>query len=129
MKRVVLFGIVLAGLLSGWVGSAAANGGSGSAMACSATPKNAKGGAILVSVANGDVTPSERPFATCAHARELVTAVTSKRVEVPGNVAGFRCTPFVLKTDPDVVKYSCLLRGAEIGTGIKDVFQVVYAKN
>jgi hypothetical protein len=35
----------------------------------------------------------------------------------------------VLKTDPDVVKYSCLLRGAEIGTGIKDVFQVVYAKN
>jgi hypothetical protein len=35
----------------------------------------------------------------------------------------------VLKTDPDVVKYSCLLRDAEIGTGIKDVFQVVYAKN
>jgi hypothetical protein len=126
MKRVAVFGLVLAGLLSSWTGSAVADGGSGSAMACSATAKNVKGGPILVSVGIGDVTPSQRPFATCAHAQELVTGVTSKRVEVPSNVAGFRCTPFVLKTEPEVVKYSCLLRGAESGTGVKDVFQVTY---
>lgn len=129
MKRVLVFAVVLAGVLSVWAGSAAANSGSGSARACSALPRNSGHGRILVSVGNGDVTPSQRRFATCAQAQKVVTGVTAKRIEVPSDVAGFRCTPFVLKTEPDVVKYSCLLRGAEAGTGVKDVFQVVYSKD
>lgn len=129
MRRVVVLGVVLAGVLSVWTGSAAADDGSGSARACSALPKNSDHGRILVSVANGDVTPSQRPFATCAQAQKLVTGVTAKRIEVPSDVAGFRCTPVVLKTEPAVVKYSCLLRGAEAGTRVKDVFQVVYSKD
>jgi hypothetical protein len=128
MKRALVFAVLLACLLPVWTGSAAAAGGSGSARACSALPKNSDHGRILVSVDGWNVAPSQKRFAACAQAQKVVAGVTAKRIEVPSDVAGFRCTPFVLKTEPAVVKYSCLLRGAEEGTGVKDVFKVVYSK-
>lgn len=73
-----------------------------------------------------NVDPTQARYATCAYAKKVAGGLTSLRIEEPKVVQGFRCTPRVLSTEPDVVKYSCLFRGADTATEIKITFKVKY---
>jgi hypothetical protein len=106
--------------------SAAAAGTHSSAIACSARSKNVIEKPFLVSVERNNVDPSQARYGTCAYAKKVVGGLTSLRIEEPKVVQGFRCTPRVLSTEPDVVKYGCLFRGADTATEIKITFKVKY---
>jgi hypothetical protein len=85
------------------------------------TTKNVKG-----TLTASNVDPSQQSSATCATAKKVMNKLLSLRIEEPKAVEGFRCTPSVLRTEPDVVKYSCVFRGADTATLIKLAFTAHY---
>ena len=93
---------------------------------CNLSSKNVVGGTFKAKLAAKNVDPSQSRYATCAYAKGVVNGLTSLRIEEPKVVKGFRCTPRVLSTSPDVVKYQCLFRGADTATEITITFKVKY---
>lgn len=93
---------------------------------CNLVSKNVVGKKFKAKVVAKNVDPSQARFATCAYAKKVVGGLTSLRIEEPKVVHGFRCTPKVLSTEPDVVKYACLFRGADTATEIRITFTVKY---
>jgi hypothetical protein len=93
---------------------------------CVATSKNVVGNKITATVTGKNVAPSQQRFAGCGIVRKVVKGLTTTRIEKPKIIEGFRCTPTVLTTGPDVVKYSCLFRGADTATEIRIKFKVTY---
>ena len=93
---------------------------------CNANSKNVVGHAFKVKVAAQNVDPSQARYATCAYAKQVAGGLTALRIEEPKVVKGFRCTPRVTSTSPDVVKYTCLFRGADTATEIRLTFRVKY---
>jgi hypothetical protein len=126
-SRVAVVGVVLVGALWALTGTAAAISGSGSATACISKSRHVEGG-ILVSLTKENVDPSQKRFATCAYAAKVARQVTSRRLEEPATVAGFRCFPFALSRKPAKFRYSCQFRGADTATEIHLSFTVVYAE-
>ena len=93
---------------------------------CKATSNNVIGNRITATVVGKNVDPSQARYANCGYVRKVIKGLTSIRIEKPKVVEGFRCTPSVTSTGPDVVKYSCLFRGADTATEIRLKFTVTY---
>jgi hypothetical protein len=93
---------------------------------CKATSNNVIGNKITATVIGKNVAKSQQRFANCGYVRKVVKGLTSIRIEKPKIVEGFRCTPSVIRTEPDVVKYSCLFRGADTATEIRIKFTANY---
>ena len=128
MKRISL---VLAGavacLLVVSVGTAAAMPTEGIVnTSCSTTSKNVIGKKVTATVTGKNVASSQMEFAECPIVKKVVNKMTSLRIEKPKAFEGYRCTPTVLSTEPDVVKYGCLFRGADTATEIRLKFKVTY---
>jgi hypothetical protein len=85
------------------------------------TTKNVKG-----TVFARDVAPQQARFATCATAKKVMNKMLSLRIEEPKAFEGFRCTPTVTHTEPDVVNYRCVFKGADTATFIKLTFTARY---
>jgi len=128
MKRISL---VLAGalacLLLASVGTAAAMPTEGIVnSSCNTTSKNVIGKKVTVDVTGKNIAQSQMRFAECKIDNRVANKMLSLRIEKPKVYEGFRCTPRVLSTEPDVVKYSCLFRGADTATEIRLKFKVTY---
>lgn len=93
---------------------------------CMASSPNVIGNKITGTVFANNVDPSQARFATCAQAKKVMTKTTELRIEEPRITAAFRCTPTVKSTNPDVVAYKCVFKGADTATFIKITFQVKY---
>jgi hypothetical protein len=98
---------------------------------CKATSKNVIGNRITATVVGANVAKSQQRFANCGYVRKVVKGLTELRIEKPKVVEGFRCTPTVLTggqgtEEAQVVKYSCLFRGADTATEIRIKFKVTY---
>ena len=130
MRRtsVILAGVVTCALLLASVGVATAmpTEENPPTKNCNLASKNVVGRKFKAKVVAKNVDPSQARFATCAYARKVAGGLTSLRIEMPKISHGFRCTPRVLSTEPDVVKYGCLFRGADTATEIRIKFRVKY---
>jgi hypothetical protein len=128
MKRISLvLAAALACLLLASVGTAAAMPTEETVnTSCVATSKNVIGNKVTATVSGKNVAASQQRYAGCGIVRKVVKGLTTLRIEKPKVVEGFRCTPSVLSTEPDVVKYSCLFRGADTATEIRIKFKVTY---
>jgi hypothetical protein len=93
---------------------------------CIATSPNVTGKLITGTLFATNVDPSQARFATCAQAMKVMVKTTEIRVEKPRITAAFRCTPTVRSTNPDVVAYKCVFKGADTATFIKLTFEVKY---
>jgi hypothetical protein len=93
---------------------------------CATTSHNVIGGKVAGTLTASNVNSVQKEFATCDHARKVMNRVTAYRYEEPKSVAGFWCTPRVLATSPDVVKYNCTFKGADTAMMVKLVFRVKY---
>jgi hypothetical protein len=101
---------------------------------CTATSNNVIGNRITATVVGTDVAKSQQRFAGCGYVRKVVKGLTDIRIEKPKVVEGFRCTPTVLTSgegteEAQVVKYSCLFRGADTATEIRIKFKVTYKQD
>ena len=128
MKRVSLaLAAVLACLLVASVGTASAMPTEGIVnTSCTTNSKNVIGNKVTIKVAGINVDPSQMQFAECKIVKKVANKMLSLRIEKPKVFEGFRCTPTVVHTEPDVVKYSCLFRGADTATEIRLTFTVTY---
>jgi hypothetical protein len=93
---------------------------------CTASSPNVVGSKITGTLYATNVDPSQARFATCAQAKKAMEKTTELRVEEPRITAAFRCTPTVKSTNPDVVAYKCVFKGADTATYIRVTFQVKY---
>jgi hypothetical protein len=133
MKRIsLLLAGALACLLFASVGTAAAMPTEENfTTTCKATSNNVVGNRITATVVGKNVAPSQARFANCGSVRKVIKGLTQVRIEKPKVVEGFRCTPTVLTSgqgteEAQVVKYSCLFRGADTATEIRVRFKVTY---
>jgi hypothetical protein len=93
---------------------------------CSTSSKNVIGSAVKATLVATNVNSIQAKYATCAQAKKAMDKVLSLRVEEPKAVAGYYCTPTVHSTEPDVVSYKCLFRGADTPMIVKVTFKVTY---
>jgi hypothetical protein len=133
MKRISLaLAGALACLLLASVGTAAAMPTEGIVnTSCNTTSKNVIGKKVTVNVAGKNVASSQMRFAECKIVKKVANKLLSLRIEKPMVSEGFRCTPTVLTTgqgteEAQVVRYSCLFRGADTATEIRLKFKVTY---
>lgn len=124
MRRIPLIATSIAVLAS----LALATGASAKPMTqtCTASSPNVVGHKITGNLFATNVDPSQARFATCAQAKKAMVKTTELRIEEPRITAAFRCTPTVKSTNPDVVAYKCVFKGADTATFIKLTFQVKY---
>jgi hypothetical protein len=128
MKRIsLILAAAIASLLIASVGTASAMPTEGIVnTSCNTTSKNVIGKKVTVTVTGKNVASSQMRFAECKIVKKVADKMLSLRIEMPKVFEGFRCTPSVLSTEPDVVKYSCLFRGADTATEIRLKFKVTY---
>ena len=133
MKRVSLaLAAVLACLLVASVGTASAMPTEGIVnTSCNTTSKNVIGKKVTITVAGKNVDPTQMEFAECKIVKKVANKMLSLRIEKPKVFEGFRCTPTVYTSgqgteEAQVVKYSCLFRGADTATEIRLKFKVTY---
>jgi hypothetical protein len=133
MKRIsLIIAGALACLLLASVGTAAAMPTEGIVnTACSTTSKNVVGKKYTITVTGKNVASTQMQFAECKIVKKVGNKMTSLRIEKPKVFEGFRCTPTVLTSgqgteEPQVVRYSCLFRGADTATEIRLKFKVTY---
>src|ERR1700761_8803594 len=93
---------------------------------CRTTSKNVIGNKVTIAVTAKNLAASQKRFAECPVAKKVANKMLSLRIEKPKVFEGFRCTPSVVQTEPDVVKYSCLFRGADTSTEIRLKFTAHY---
>jgi hypothetical protein len=93
---------------------------------CTTTSKNVTTKNVKGFITATNVDPSQASFATCKTARKVMNKMLSLRIEEPKVYEGFRCTPNVIQTEPDVVMYKCVFKGADTATFIKLIFTARY---
>jgi hypothetical protein len=98
---------------------------------CTTNSKNVIGNKVTIRVAGKNVDPTQMEFAECKIVKKVANKMLSLRIEKPKVFEGFRCTPTVYTKgdgteEPQVVKYSCLFRGADTATEIRLNFKVTY---
>jgi hypothetical protein len=133
MKRVSLaLAAALTCLLVAAVGTASAMPTEGIVnTSCTTNSKNVIGNKVTIRVAGKNVDPTQMEFAECKIVKKVANKMLSLRIEKPKVWEGFRCTPTVYTKgqgteEPQVVKYSCLFRGADTATEIRLNFKVTY---
>jgi len=124
MRRTTLTAAVAALAMLALAGTAAAA--KTPAQTCTTTSPNVIGKTVKGTLTSSNVDPSQKRFATCAHAKEVMAKTTELRIEMPRSTKAFYCVPTVKSTAPDVVAYNCTFKGADTATFIKLTFQVKY---
>ncbi|HEX5714174.1 MAG TPA: hypothetical protein VFX85_12755 [Solirubrobacterales bacterium] len=124
MRRTFLATALAAVAMLAFAGSAAAA--KTPAQTCTTTSPNVIGKTVKGTLTSSNVDPSQKRFATCAHAKEVMQKTTELRIEMPRSTKAFYCVPTVKSTSPDVVAYNCTFKGADTATFIKLTFQVKY---
>jgi len=125
MRKNVLIAASLAALAL-LVPAAGASAKAAPATTCTTSSPNVIGKTVTGSLTSSNVDPSQKRFATCAHAKEVMQKTTELRIEMPRSTKAFYCVPTVKSTAPDVVAYKCTFKGADTATFIKLTFQVKY---
>jgi len=87
--------------------------------------KNVQQGPISSTI-SGTLDTRQKDVGTCDTADTVVRGVTAGAAEKPVTVDGFRCTPSVVSTAPDVVKWSCNFKGADTDTNVTLRFEANY---
>jgi hypothetical protein len=133
VKRISLaLAATLACLLLASVGTAAAMPTEGIVnTACTTNSKNVVGKKVTVTVTGKNVASSQMEFAECKIVKKVADKMLSLRIEKPKVFEGYRCTPTVFTSgqgteEAQIVKYSCLFRGADTATEIRLKFKVTY---
>jgi hypothetical protein len=93
---------------------------------CTTTSKNVTTKYVYGFVTGTNVDPEQASFAQCPTAKKVMNKMLSLRIEEPKVYEGFRCTPNVIQTEPDVVMYKCVFKGADTATYIKLLFTAKY---
>ena len=93
---------------------------------CTTTSKNVTTKNVQGFVYATNVDPSQAEFAQCPTAKKVMNKMLSLRIEMPKVYEGFRCTPSVVQTEPDIVNYKCIFKGADTATYIKLIFTAKY---
>lgn len=93
---------------------------------CATSSKNVVGKMVKGTLVASNVNKIQAQYATCAQAKKAMNKLLSLRIEEPKSVAGYYCTPTVHSTEPDVVSYKCLFRGADTPMFVKLTFKVTY---
>jgi hypothetical protein len=93
---------------------------------CTTSSKNVIGKSVKGTLVAGNVNSVQAQYATCGQAKKAMNKLLSLRIEEPKSVAGYYCTPTVHSTEPDVVSYKCLFRGADTPMFVKLTFKVTY---
>jgi len=93
---------------------------------CTTTSKNVITANVKGKVFGEFVDPSQASYAKCPTAKKVMNKMLSLRIEEPKVFEGFRCTPTVVQTEPDVVNYRCVFKGADTATFIRLTFQAKY---
>lgn len=93
---------------------------------CTTNSKNVIANPVKATLVASNVNSVQAQYATCAQAKKAMNKLLSLRIEEPKSVAGYYCTPTVHSTDPDVVSYKCLFRGADTPMFVKVTFKVTY---
>lgn len=93
---------------------------------CTTTSKNVTTKNVQGFVYATNVDPSQASFAQCPTVKKVMNKMLSLRIEMPKVYEGFRCTPAVVQTEPDIVNYKCVFKGADTATYIKLIFTAKY---
>jgi len=93
---------------------------------CTTSSKNVVGKTVKGTLVASNVNKIQAQYATCGQAMKAMSKLLSLRIEEPKSVAGYYCIPTVHSTDPDVVSYKCLFRGADTPMFVKLTFKVTY---
>jgi hypothetical protein len=93
---------------------------------CITSSKNVIGKSVKGTLVANNVNSVQAQYATCGQAKKAMNKLLSLRIEEPKSVAGYYCTPTVHSTEPDVVSYKCLFRGADTPMFVKLTFKVTY---
>src|SRR5215813_13761233 len=93
---------------------------------CVTSSKNVVGKTVEGMLVASNVNKVQAQYATCGQAKKAMNKLLSLRIEEPKSVAGYYCTPTVRSTEPDVVSYRCLFRGADTPMFVKLTFKVTY---
>lgn len=103
-----------------------APGAAGAGMTCKTSSENVIRNPVVGKLTASNVDPSQKRYATCAAAKKVMDEMLSLRIEMSKAYEGFRCTPSVTSTGPDVVDHRCLFKGADTGTLIRLAFTARY---
>lgn len=123
MRRISLLTAAIAVIALGIVPGACAK---SAPKICTTSSKNVIGKAVEGTLIASNVNSVQAQYATCAQAKKAMNKLLSLRIEEPKSVAGYYCTPAVHSTEPDVVSYKCLFRGADTPMFVKLTFKVTY---
>jgi hypothetical protein len=127
VKRLALLAALAAfGVMLVAAGSASAAGTKPIERTCTTTSKNVTTKNVQGFVYATNVDPRQAESATCKTAKKVMNKMLSLRIEMPKVYEGFRCTPAVVQTEPDIVNYKCVFKGADTATYIKLIFTAKY---
>jgi hypothetical protein len=93
---------------------------------CTTNSRNVIGHKVTATLTASNVNSVQAEFATCGYAKKVMDVLLSLRIEEPKVVKGFRCTPTVISTAPDVVRYACVFKSADTAMGARIAFRVKY---
>lgn len=127
MKRLALCA-ALAALAVMALGAAGARAGETPSVerTCTTTSKNVITDNVKGTVVGRNVDSSQAKYAQCPTVKKVMNKMLSLRIEEPKIFEGFDCTPSVVQTDPDVVRYKCVFKGADTATFIRINFTAKY---
>jgi hypothetical protein len=127
VKRLALLAALAAfGVMALGASSAGATGPPPVKRTCTTSSKNTSPESVKGFVTGTNVDPSQAQFATCGTAKKVMNKMLNLRIEEPKVFEGFRCTPNVIQTGPDVVMHKCVFKGADTATFIKLIFTARY---
>jgi hypothetical protein len=127
VKRLALLAALAAfGVMALGAGGASASEVPSVERTCTTTSKNVTTKDVKGFVTGTNVDSLQASYAKCPTAKKVMNKMLSLRIEEPKVYEGFRCTPSVIQTEPDVVMYKCVFKGADTATFIKLIFTAKY---
>ena len=126
MKRLALLGALAAFGLMLAASSASASEVTPVERTCTTSSKNVITESVKGKVYGTNVDPLQASYAKCTTVNKVMNKMLSLRIEEPKVFEGFRCTPTVTQTEPDIVNYRCVFKGADTATFIRLTFTAKY---
>ncbi len=127
MRRIslILTGAILCAVLA-FAGTAAAK---PATRTCTTQSKNVVNPRVKGHMLVRNVNAVQKQYATCAQAKKAMNRILSQGIEKPVAVAGYYCEPTVEMSNPNVVRYRCVFKGADTPMFVRLAFKVRYASN
>jgi len=126
VKRLALLGALAAFGLMLAASSASASEVTPVERTCTTSSKNVITESVKGKVYGTNVDPLQASYAKCPTVKKVMNKMLSLRIEEPKVFEGFRCTPTVTQTEPDIVNYRCVFKGADTATFIRLTFTAKY---